>query len=62
MEGKKVMLVCKECGSDEVRRDAFAYWSVDDQEWKLHSVYDHFVCDSNQCDGEPCDLKEVPVE
>jgi len=55
----KEKIVCKECGSEEVRRDAFASWDVDKQEWVLHAIYDHFVCDSDECNGEPCDIKTI---
>lgn len=48
---KKVRKVCKHCGSDDVRKDAWAEWDEDKQEWVLADVYD-----SNDycvvCEGE----------
>jgi hypothetical protein len=29
--GKKVMMVCSHCGSDDVRADAYAEWDVEAQ-------------------------------
>lgn len=40
----KVKLVCKKCGSGNILKDAYAAWSVEDQVWELHSVYDAVVC------------------
>jgi len=42
--------VCSECGSDDVKVDAFAEWDVERQKWVLSDVFDNeFCCD---CDGE----------
>lgn len=45
-----ITIVCKRCGSDYVMRDAYAVWSVEDQEWVIEAVYDHAYC--NNCDSE----------
>jgi len=55
----KIKMVCETCGSDNVRRDAFAEWDVGAQEWMLSTVFDHTVCE--RCEGE-CNLKEVAIE
>ena len=48
---KKVRKICDECGSENVNCDAFAQWSVEDQEWQLSSTFDKgSTCDD--CDGE----------
>ena len=49
-ERRKVSYVCTECGSDDVRIDAFAMWDVDKQAWVLSHMFDQAFCE--QCDGE----------
>lgn len=46
----KIKMVCKTCGSDDVVRDAWAYWSTTVQDWVLENVFDFAYC--KQCDGE----------
>ncbi len=48
--GPKIRKVCDECGSDDVRCDAFAAWDVEAQEWVLGSTYDAEHCE--HCQGE----------
>jgi len=36
--------VCSNCGSHQVVRDAWAEWSVHDQEWQLGEIFDHTFC------------------
>jgi len=55
----KVKYVCSVCGSDDVRKDAYAEWDVEEQEWVLSSVYDDTVC--NDCE-ESQRLVEVKLE
>lgn len=45
--------VCRRCGSDQVVRDAWACWSVEDQEWELGEVFDYAFCMTCETD---CDL------
>jgi ribosomal protein L37AE/L43A len=60
---KKVKYVCSRCGSDDVVRDAYAVWSIDEQDWVLDgAVFDAAVCNSDKCEGNECSLKEVDVE
>jgi len=53
----KIDIVCSQCGSDSVVKDAFARWDVEEQDWYLSSVYDFTVCDD--CGAEDC-AKKVP--
>lgn len=47
----KIRKVCKHCGSDDVRKDAWVEWDEDKQEWVLADVYDSFdYC--VKCEGE----------
>ena len=41
--------VCSICGSENVRRDAWAVWNVETQSWELSTVFDAGFCDD--CDG-----------
>ena len=43
-------MVCEQCGSEDVGIDAYAEWSVEEQEWVLASTYDAAHC--TMCDGE----------
>jgi hypothetical protein len=43
-------MVCSECGSTDVRRDAWAEWDHRKQDWVLGTVYDAGHCEN--CDGE----------
>lgn len=35
---------CPKCGSHNLGCDAYAYWDVDAQEWRLNSTYDAIDC------------------
>jgi hypothetical protein len=47
---KRIAIICGRCGSDEVSRDAWANWDVDQQEWILGNVFDYGHC--HRCEGE----------
>ncbi len=42
--------VCGRCGSENVKRDAWAQWSTSAQDWELGAVFDQAHCDN--CEGE----------
>ena len=46
----KITIVCSHCESDAVVIDAYAMWSVEEQDWTLASTYDAAWC--TVCDGE----------
>ena len=46
----KYTYVCKNCGSDDVVRDAWAAWLPELNQWVIESVFDHAHCQN--CDGE----------
>lgn len=46
----KIRIVCGRCGSNDVRRDAFASWDIEAQDWVLAAVYDQGHCE--HCQGE----------
>lgn len=46
--------ICAACKSDEIRKDAYAVWDVEKQEWVLHSVYDSTIC---ECCGTECTVE-----
>ena len=41
---------CSECQSEEVRKDAWASWDVENQDWVLDCVFDYSFCVN--CDNE----------
>lgn len=53
----RIVITCANCGSADVRRDAFAAWNVEAQDWEIASVYDEGHCED--CEGE-ARLIEVP--
>jgi len=55
----KLQIVCSTCGSANVRRDAWAEWEPETQEWVLGSVFDDGHCEV--CEGESR-LEEVAVD
>jgi hypothetical protein len=60
---RKYRKVCMECGSEDLLFDAYMYWDVDYQEYRLNGIYDNTYC--NSCGGE-CNyvdvlIKEVPT-
>lgn len=54
----KINIVCADCGSEDVHRDANADWNVDTQQWELGAVFDQGYCGS--C-GEERELEEQPI-
>ncbi len=58
MSEPKMQIVCGTCGSADVRRDAWAEWDSEKQDWVLGSVFDDGHC--NVCEGESS-LDEVPL-
>lgn len=54
-----VQMVCRDCGSTSVLRDAYAEWDSVNQEWTLENVFDDAVCTSEKCDGGGTKIEEV---
>jgi hypothetical protein len=52
-----VDVVCSSCRSPNVKRDAWASWNLETQQWELESVHDHAYCDD--CGGET-KTEEIP--
>ena len=38
--------MCPNCGKQDVGRDAWASWSMAEQDWVLKCTFDHFCCDA----------------
>ena len=53
-----IIMQCCECGSTNVRRDAWAVWDVDNQQWELGTIFDAGHCED--CEHE-ASLKEVMI-
>ena len=49
-EEPKIKMVCRDCGSDDVRQDAYAAWDDTEQDWVLAGTYDDAFCCA--CEGE----------
>lgn len=61
---KRVQMVCPDCGSTDVTRDASADWNVDKQTWELFTTYDACYC--GKCDETKryfveAELNELPA-
>lgn len=46
----RVGYICNACGSDDVSRDAWADWSISEQNWVLRTAFDYAHC--HRCDAE----------
>ena len=44
-EESKLQMVCSDCGTTDVMRDAWAVWDVGTQNWVLGAVFDYAHCD-----------------
>lgn len=54
----RIAIVCGDCGSDHVSRDAWADWDTATQQWVLGAVFDYGHC--HKCEGESR-LEEVAI-
>ena len=54
------IVVCPNCGSDNVTRDACTSWDPEIQDWELSAVYDDMHCDD--CGYEAHTFNEQPIE
>ncbi len=45
-----ITFVCSTCGSDDVSRDAWADWSISEQNWVLRTAFDYAHC--HRCERE----------
>lgn len=54
-----IKIVCSNCGSSDVLRDAWASWNTQTQQWELENVFDEAWCDN--CAGSTS-LIEEPLE
>lgn len=41
-----IRIICGTCGSDDVKRDAWAVWDEATQQWVLDNVFDEAWCDN----------------
>ncbi|QTH24729.1 MULTISPECIES: hypothetical protein [Sphingomonadaceae] len=51
---KPVEPTCRDCGSINLTRDAFAAWDSDTQQWVLSAIYQSTTC--HACEAESDDL------
>ena len=55
----KLQMVCDDCGTTDVMRDAWAVWDVETQNWVLGAVFDYGHCD--RC-GRETNIEERPLK
>lgn len=51
--------ICKACGSEDIRSDAWASWDKHTQEWELSTTFENYYC--NNCEGE-CQIRRKLIE
>lgn len=51
--------ICEKCGSEDIRRDAFAVWDSTLNEWVLAHVFDLYTC--MECAHSSKTCKEVSI-
>ena len=52
----KIKKVCSDCGSTDVKLDAWAIWDYEKQEWILDDVFPNSWCEA--CEGS-CTINDV---
>lgn len=45
MTPSRIKFICSECCGDNVKRDAWASWDFDKQEWVLAQTFEEGFCD-----------------
>jgi hypothetical protein len=50
-------IVCSECGSENVRRDATAAWSFEAQVWQVAGILDCGTCEDCECERRLMDIE-----
>jgi hypothetical protein len=55
---RRIDIICRDCGGNNVCRDAWAVWEIDEQDWVLGAVFDDGHCDDCQCSAR---LEEVEL-
>jgi hypothetical protein len=55
----KRLPICTECGSADVRADAYAEWDAENQCWSLVTTFDNTDCEN--CGGE-CSIEWVNLD
>ena len=53
---RRIRIICSECGSTDVARDAWAMWDEDTQCFELGNVFINGYCFN--CDGEASLIEE----
>ena len=61
-ESPRLLMVCRTCGGENVRADAYATWNVEAQQWECDQTFDKGAyCDD--CDDETTIVEqEAPGE
>lgn len=54
----RLIMVCVECGSNQVIRDAWAVWDRERQQWKLGGLHESEFC---SCCDQPTETEELPL-
>lgn len=47
---KRIAICCRDCGSEDVARDAWASWDKENQCWELSQVFDYAFCNACETD------------
>ena len=52
-----VTIHCGACRGENIRKDAYAEWNAELQQWELSAIFDHTVCDD--CGSENSAIEKV---
>jgi hypothetical protein len=55
---RRIDIICRDCGGNNVCRDAWAVWDLDKQDWVLGAVFDDGHCEDCECGAR---LEEVEL-
>lgn len=54
LKAKRVVPICKACGSKDIRKDAYASWDIDEGRWLAECTFDSASC--GDCEAEGGDI------
>ncbi|ESQ75196.1 hypothetical protein ABAC402_11035 [Asticcacaulis sp. AC402] len=54
-----IRIICADCGSDRILKDAYAEWDIETQEWVLSTTFDDNLCDA--CGGTTVQEEGIAV-
>lgn len=58
---RMIKIICSKCGSEDLLFDAYAYWDVNEQEFKLANTFPEGDVYCNGCDKHDISTREIKI-